>query len=69
MTKYEIARLFRDGFVAGVGATVAWDDKACEHWRAGYMAGYRLREERHKALNEHLVSIGQEPMGVVSVCR
>jgi len=65
-SKYGIGNQFTAGLVAALTPKPI-DDAESEHWHAGYLAGYRLRSEKHKALNEYLVSIGHEPMAIVRI--
>lgn len=62
--KYEVAKEFIAGFAAAVQVEPCSPDKS-DHWHAGWDAGYRFRSATHSPLNEYLVSIGCEPMGIV----
>lgn len=64
MNKYDIAKEFYAGFLAAL-MPLGCDDTKPAHWQAGYLAGYRIRAERSRVLNEYLASIGQEPMGII----
>ena len=66
--KYDIARDFSEGVVAAL-AVNGIDPAKSEHWQAGYGAGYAMRAEKNRRLNEYLVSIGQEPMSIVRLAQ
>ena len=65
--RYRIANEFTDGFIAGLRPSHC-DPAKSSHWLAGYDAGYAVKKEKNARMNDYLVSIGQEPMGVVKVC-
>lgn len=62
--RYEIMRDFVDGFVAALRPS-AIDNTKSEHWHAGYAAGYQLKAEKHRLLDEYLVSIGEPPQAII----
>lgn len=67
MTRYEVMKQF----TAGVAATIACeyrDESKSEHWLAGWDAGYPLRKERNRLLNEYLISTGRKPQAVITIC-
>ncbi len=64
--RYDIMHDFVDGLFAGLGLS-GIDDSKSEHWQAGYNAGYGLRKEKNRLLDEYLVSIGELPQAVVRV--
>lgn len=65
-SKYVIAKQFTDGYLAAL-TPAAIDEKQGGHWMAGFEAGYRKRLEKTLAMNEYLVSIGVDPMAMVSI--
>lgn len=67
MSKYEIAKQYSAGYVAGL-TPLGFDESKGPHWLAGYTAGYDARAEKNRQLNEYLVSIGEEPIRTVTLC-
>jgi hypothetical protein len=64
-SKYDIGKQWTQGLLAGLTPSPYVETESA-HWKAGYDFGYKSRKEwKHNALNEYLVSIGQEPMGYV----
>lgn len=63
--KYEVARQWKAGFAAAICHAKDRLLSESDHWLAGWDAGYKLRHVRYASLNEYLISIGREPMGVV----
>jgi hypothetical protein len=64
--RYEIAKEFSAGFAAALIPS-GIDPAKPSHWHAGYSAGYGLRTEKNRLLNEYLVSIGEKPLGIVRI--
>lgn len=62
--KYEIAREYNDGFLAGI-TPAGFDESRSAHWSAGYSAGYEMRSKKNDGLNNYLVSVGAQPMSTV----
>lgn len=62
-----IARVFNDGYAAGVGGRQARDTSQGPHWLAGWDAGYRERPRRHQAVNDYLHRHGYDRLAVVSL--
>jgi hypothetical protein len=62
--KYDIADEWCEGFCASIRPHGIGSD-ATEHYRAGWEAGYAFREKKNELLNQYMVSIGEEPFGVV----
>ena len=67
MNKYDIAKEFTAGLVAAL-TPAGIDESKSPYWQAGYEAGYEMRAEKNRRLNEYLVSLGSEPMAVVKLC-
>jgi len=66
ISEYDIAKEFMEGFAYGLKPASIPEDKS-EHWRAGYGAGYGLRGEKNKWLNDYLLSLGCNPMKVIHI--
>ena len=62
--RYEIMRDFSDGLIAALRPAVI-DETRSKHWQAGYNAGYGLRKEKNRLLDQYLVSIGEKPQAVI----
>lgn len=67
MRKYDIAKQFSEGFCAALRPEPRGENKP-KHWLAGWDAGYGVKSEKNRLLNEYLVSIGSEPMRMVRLC-
>lgn len=65
-TTYDIAREFSDGVAAAILVRPRLLS-ASDHWLSGYDVGYGMRKEKNDRLNDYLVSIGEEPIGVVKL--
>lgn len=61
---YDIAREFCEGYAAAL-VPEPMDADRSPHWQAGYEVGYGQRPTRTEFLNKYLVSVGEEPMGIV----
>jgi hypothetical protein len=64
MRRYDVMRHWVEGFVAGI-APAGCDPTKDEHWQAGYLAGYKMRDAKNQALDEYLISTGREPQAKI----
>jgi hypothetical protein len=64
----QIMSEFVGGILASLG-TESRDGRKSVHWLAGWDAGYEMRLERNRRLDEYLVSIGVDPQAVVHAAR
>lgn len=60
MTRFELMQRWSDGFVAAL-TPLPIDESRGEIWLAGYTAGYKMRAEKNRLLDEYLVSTGRKP--------
>lgn len=66
MTRYDVMQKWSDGFVAGI-RPAAIHPHEDEHWQAGYLAGYKMRVEKNRLLDEYLISTGREPQAKIGI--
>lgn len=52
----QIMDQFVDGLMAGLRPSTFREDPS-EHWKAGYAAGYALRPEKNRLLDEYLSTL------------
>lgn len=68
MKRYDVMKQFTQGLIAGIGMTEAANAPGkSEHWHAGYLAGYEMRKEKNRRLDEYLISTGREPQAVFTL--
>ena len=66
MTRLQVMKQWGEGFAAAF-LPCGFDDSKPEHWQAGYLAGYKMRPEKNRALDEYLISTGRKPQAVIKL--
>lgn len=69
MKRYDVMKKWSEGFSAGIAVVWPYEQLDCEHWQAGYLAGYKARPIKNAALDEYLISTGREPQAKITLCR
>lgn len=64
MSKFQVANDFIDGFASCLRQVPRYQSES-RHWRAGWDAGYSLKNELHLRLNDYLYSIDIETIATI----
>lgn len=67
MTRFEVMKQWSLGFACGISGTAGDGRVHCEHWDRGFEAGYSMRPEKNRMLDEYLIKTGREPQVVVKL--
>ncbi len=67
-SKYAIVNDFVAGMVAGMTLHHHRSLSESDHWIAGWDAGYQMRADKNRRIDEYLISIGQEPQATIQAC-
>ena len=64
MTRFEVMKQWSLGFAYGVSG--AGERRINEHWERGFEAGYSMRPEKNRMLDEYLIKTGREPQAIIT---
>jgi len=67
MKRYGVMKQWTLGFAAGIAGIEGWTEavKKGAHYINGWEAGYAMRPEKNRKLDEYLVGIGSEPQAKI----
>ena len=67
MTRFQVMKMWSMGFAYGVSGV--GDQHHNDIWERGFEAGYSMRPEKNRMLDEFLIKTGREPQAKITIAK